>query len=87
LLGSRGAARVYAAVALIVPLWIAVAVAGGFLPRTALIAVLPSLLLLPPLRWVFRDPSGPIPNAALGANVAWILGTNLLLALGLLLGI
>jgi 1,4-dihydroxy-2-naphthoate octaprenyltransferase len=87
LLGRLGAARVYAAVALIVPLWIAVAVFAGYFPRTALIAVLPSLLLLPPLRWVFGNPSGPVPNAALGANVAWILGTNLLLALGLLLGI
>jgi len=83
LLGRPAAARVYAAAALLTPLSIVAAVVLGHLPFFALIGVLPSLLLLKPLRWVFGDTSLPVPLPALGANVGWNLATNVMLALGL----
>jgi hypothetical protein len=49
----------------------------------ALAGVLPSLLLAKPLAWALGDTREPVPIPALGANVAWNLGTNSLLALGL----
>ena len=85
LLGRRRAAAVYTAVALIVPATIAWAVQDGIFPLAALIGLLPSLLLIAPLRWIFSGPAHPVPHGALGANVAWNLGTNLFLAGGLLL--
>jgi 1,4-dihydroxy-2-naphthoate octaprenyltransferase len=86
LLGRGGAARLYGAFALAVP---AVVVAGALsriFPATALAALLPSLLLAAPLGWAFRRPADAVPVPALGANVAWILLTNSLLAAGLALG-
>jgi 1,4-dihydroxy-2-naphthoate polyprenyltransferase len=82
LLGRPAAARVYAAAALATPLSIVVAVVAGALPPSALIGTLPSLLLVKPLAWGLRRASDPVPVPALGANVAWNLGTNTLLALG-----
>ena len=83
LLSRRGAALVYAAAALATPLSIVVAVAMGALPLLALAAALPSLLLAKPLAWAFGDARGPVPLPALGANVAWNLATNSVLALTL----
>jgi hypothetical protein len=45
--------------------------------------VLPSLLLARPLLWAFGDTRKPVPVPALGANVAWNLATNAVLALAL----
>ena len=85
LLGRSRAAAVYAAVALVVPATIALAVRDGIFPPAALVGALPSLLLIAPFRWIVSGPANPVPHGALGANVAWNLGTNLFLAVGLLL--
>jgi 1,4-dihydroxy-2-naphthoate octaprenyltransferase len=87
LLGRRTAAWIYAAAGLATPLAIVIAVLLRVLPPLSLIAVLPSLLLVKPLRWVLRDPKLPVPIPALGANVAWNLATNTVLALTLLIAV
>jgi 1,4-dihydroxy-2-naphthoate octaprenyltransferase len=87
LFGRRGAALLYAAAALAVPLSLIAAVLRGALPPWALLALLPSLLLIGPLSWALGRPQEPVPVPALGANVAWNLLTNLLLATGLLLAL
>jgi 1,4-dihydroxy-2-naphthoate octaprenyltransferase len=81
MLGRKGAARVYAAAAILTPASIVVAVLRGALPAHALAATLPSLLLVRPLSWAFRDVRAPVPVPALGANVVWNLATNSVLAL------
>ena len=78
-----GAALVYAAAAVLTPTAIVVAVALGALPVHALAATVPSLLLAKPLAWAFGDTRKPVPVPALGANVAWNLATNTVLALAL----
>jgi len=83
LLGRRWAARVYVLAAAATPLAIAAAVSQGWLPRLALLGILPSILLVRPVSWALRDPEGPVPVPALGANVIWILATNSLLAVGI----
>jgi len=85
LLGRPAAARIYAAAGLLVPAWIAASVAAGYLPPLALAALLPSLALTGPVRWAFRSPQAPVPVPALGANVMWNLGTNLVLGVMLFL--
>lgn len=86
MLGRPRAARVYALAGLLVPAWIVVAVVLRILPPWALLGTLPSLLLAPPIRWAFTRPEEPVPLPALGANVNWNLGTNVLLGVGLFLG-
>jgi 1,4-dihydroxy-2-naphthoate octaprenyltransferase len=81
--GRRGAALIYSAAALLTPLSIAAAVLTGFLPPLTLIALAPSLLLIMPLNWAFRNPSGAVPIGAMAANVVWNLLTNIALAAGL----
>jgi 1,4-dihydroxy-2-naphthoate polyprenyltransferase len=83
LFGRRTAAIVYATAALLTPLSIVAAVVLGALPWLALAATLPSLLLAKPLAWCFGDTSLPVPLPALGANVAWNLATNTVLAAAL----
>jgi 1,4-dihydroxy-2-naphthoate octaprenyltransferase len=83
LLGRRHAAWVYALAAVSVPLSLALAVALGALPPPALVAALPSLMLARPLRWALTQPDDPVPIPALGANVAWNLCTNTVLAVTL----
>jgi len=83
MLGRKGAALVYAAAAVLTPTGIVVAVALGALPVHALAATLPSLLLARPLAWALGDMQEPVPVPALGANVAWNLATNTVLALAL----
>ena len=83
MLGRKGAAVVYAAAAVLTPTAIVVAVALGALPVHALAATLPSLLLAKPLAWALGDTREPVPVPALGANVAWNLATNTVLALAL----
>ena len=85
LLGRRAAAWIYAAAGLATPLAIVVAVLLRMLPPLCLAAVLPSLLLVKPLRWILRDPGSPVPIPALGANVVWNLATNMVMALTLVM--
>ncbi len=87
LLGRRAAASIYAAAGLATPLAIVVAVLLRMLPPLSLVAVLPSLLLVKPLRWVLADPKAPVPIPALGANVAWNLATNTVMALTLVIAL
>jgi 1,4-dihydroxy-2-naphthoate octaprenyltransferase len=84
LFGRRAAAGIYALAVLLVPASLVLAVGLGALPRLALVAALPSLMLAEPLRWAFTRPEEPVPVPALGANVAWNLATNTVLALALL---
>jgi 1,4-dihydroxy-2-naphthoate octaprenyltransferase len=83
LLGRKGAALTYAGAAALTPLAIVAAVALKALPPAALVAVVPSLLLLKPLAWAFGDTREPVPVAGLAANVAWNLATNAVLAYAL----
>jgi 1,4-dihydroxy-2-naphthoate octaprenyltransferase len=83
LLGRRHAAWIYALAALLVPLSLAFATALDALPPPALVAALPSLILARPLRWALTRPNDPVPIPALGANVAWNLATNVVLAVAL----
>jgi 1,4-dihydroxy-2-naphthoate octaprenyltransferase len=87
LLGRRPAAWIYAAAGLATPLAIVIAVLLRILPPLSLAAVLPSLLLVKPLRWVLRGPELPVPIPALGANVAWNLATNTVMALTLVIAL
>lgn len=80
LLGRPLAAKLYAAAALAVPAAIIAAVAFRAMPVIALAAIVPSLLLIRPLAWAFRQPTQPVPIPALAANVIWNLATNLVLA-------
>ena len=85
LLGRRPAALLYLVAALLVPVSLIVSALLGHLPFIALLAVLPSLLLIQPGRWAVRESQTEVPIPALGANVIWILATNALLAAGLFL--
>ncbi|MCK5375996.1 MAG: prenyltransferase [Acidobacteria bacterium] len=87
LLGRKAAARVYALATLGVPVSIIAAVLTGVLPGPCLAAVLPSLLLVKPLSWAVGDMDSPVPIPALGANVAWNLATNTVIALALIAAI
>jgi 1,4-dihydroxy-2-naphthoate polyprenyltransferase len=80
MLGRKGAALVYAAAAILTPASIVVAVVLGALPPHALAATLPSLFLVKPLSWAFGDTKASPPIPAMGANVAWNLATNSVLA-------
>ena len=86
-LGRKGAALVYAAAGLLTPVAIVVGTMTNVLPLHALAAVLPSLLLIQPLRWALAAPGTEVPILALGANVVWNLTTNLLLAGSLLIAV
>lgn len=87
LLGRPVAAKVYAAAALAVPVWIAGFVVVGWFPLVALLAILPSLFLVKGLAWAFRSPNSVVPITALAANVMWNLLTNLVLGIALLLAV
>ena len=79
-LGRETAALVYTVAGLLTPIAILVAVAINIFPVIALAALIPSILLAKPIRWAFTNPAGAIPLPALGGNVFWNLGTNLVLA-------
>lgn len=79
-LNRRIAASIYVGAALLTPVTIAAAVLLNAFPRMALLATVPSLFLVKPVRWALSDPSQDVPIPALGANVAWNLTTNLALA-------
>lgn len=84
LLGRKTAAWIYVVAGLATPAALIVAVILGVLPALCLVAILPSLLLVKPVQWAVSDPSKPVPIPALGANVAWNLATNALVALTLI---
>ncbi len=84
-LGRHGAALVYSAAAILTPISIAASVWVDLLPSICLIAMVPSLLVVLPLRWVFTGPQNPVPIPALGANVAWNLLTNIVMAVTLVI--
>jgi len=87
ILGRSRAALVYALAGILVPVWIVGSAVQGVLPMWALLGAIPSLFLIPPLRWAFGDAGRAagkdVPLAALGANVNWNLATNVLLGIGL----
>jgi 1,4-dihydroxy-2-naphthoate polyprenyltransferase len=85
--GRQIAAWIYAAAALATPLVIVIGVVVGALPTPVLLGALPSLLLAKPLAWVASGPERPVPIPALGANVAWNLATNTLVAVGFIVAI
>jgi 1,4-dihydroxy-2-naphthoate octaprenyltransferase len=85
LLGRKDAARAYTLAALSTPTTILVCVLTDVFPWLCLIAVLPSLTLVPPIRWALSRTGQSVPIPALGANVAWNLATNATLALALTL--
>jgi 1,4-dihydroxy-2-naphthoate octaprenyltransferase len=83
--GRPAAARIYIVAALGVPATVAVAVAVGMFPVAALVACLPTLSVVPAIRWGITSPEDPVPVPALAGNVAWNLVTNVALALALFL--
>ncbi|MCD4750604.1 MAG: prenyltransferase [Thermoanaerobaculales bacterium] len=83
LCGRKTAARIYALAGFAVPAALVGAVAWGILPSVALIALIPSILLVGPLRWALGSADGDVPIPALGANVMWNLATNSVLGLSL----
>ncbi len=83
LLGARGAARVFFAAGIGVPISLAVSVFLGWLPPLCLLAALPTLLLVPALRWSLDRPEEHPPIPAMGGNVAWNLSTHAVLAITL----
>ncbi len=83
LLGRAVAAKIYILVALGTPVSIVGAILLGVLPPPALIAVLPTLLLVPGIKWAATDSSQPLPVPTLGSNVLWNLATNTLLTAGI----
>ena len=83
MLGRGPAAKVYGAAALMVPISILAAVWAQVFPVWGLLGLLPSLLLVQPLAWVFENTVEEVPIPALGANVVWNLATNTLLGIGL----
>ncbi|UCD24736.1 MAG: prenyltransferase [Gemmatimonadota bacterium] len=83
MLGRPKAAAVYSVAALMTPSAIVGGVIAAILPPLSLAAVLPSFLLVKPLRWAYTNSRESVPIPALGANVMWILLTNLVLAVSL----
>ena len=83
LLGRRRAALLYSMLGFLVPVSLVSAWLFHWLPAIALIATVPSLLLLRPLRWAFARPDEEVPILALASNVVWNLATNSLLAVAL----
>lgn len=84
-LGRATAAKGYVAAGVGVPLSIGAGWVFGLFPAWALLGVLPTLLLARPVRWALGAPGTALPLDAQRDNVLWILGTNSLLAAGLVL--
>ena len=84
MLGRPTAAKVFVLATLAVPAALAVSVALDALPWYALAAILPTALAVPACRWALASPDAKVPHAALGGNVFWNLGTNVVLAVALL---
>jgi 1,4-dihydroxy-2-naphthoate octaprenyltransferase len=84
MLGRKPAALIYSLAAIAVPVAVITATLIDRLPWHCLLAALPSLLLVQPLRWAMSKPEEPVPLPALGSNVVWILSTNTVLAVALI---
>jgi 1,4-dihydroxy-2-naphthoate polyprenyltransferase len=84
LLGRPKAAILYSLLGLLVPVWLVWAWLAGWLPGIALIAAIPSIFLVRPLRWALVRPNEEVPLPALASNVIWNLSTNVVLAAALL---
>lgn len=85
--GRRTAAWMYALAGVGVPVSIIAAWLLGPFPRWALLGIVPSVLLAGPVKWAITQPSESVPLPALRHNVLWILGTNTVLGVGLLIPI
>jgi 1,4-dihydroxy-2-naphthoate octaprenyltransferase len=85
LLGRPNAARLYAAFALFVPAVVVAAVIADLFPVPALLAAVPTILAAKPLKWALLTPEEPVPHPALAANVIWILATNAVLGVTLMI--
>lgn len=84
-LGRETAGLVYVAAGIGVPLSIALAWGIGLFPAWAVLGMVPSVLLVRPVRWAINAPETALPLDAQRDNVLWILGTNSLLAVGIAL--
>jgi len=82
--GRRRAAWIYVLTVLAVPASLLAFVFLGRIPATALLGVVPVVLVARPLKWALARPADPVPVAALRDNVGWILATNIAVAVGLL---
>lgn len=87
LFGRRRAARIYVLAGLLTTVFLIVPVLTGTFPIICLLALLPSIALIPPARWALTRPEEPVPVPALATNVAWNLSTNAVLALCLALAL
>lgn len=85
--GRSKAGIVYVAMGVGVPLSIVAGTFLGHLPLTALLGVLPSVLLARAAKWALTEPATDLPVAAQSDNVRWILATNVALAVGLVVSV
>ena len=87
LFGRRKAARIYVLAGWLTKISLLVPVLTGTFHPVCLLALVPSVALIPPTRWALARPEDPVPVSALGANVTWNLATNTVLALCLALSL
>lgn len=85
LFGRRNAAQVYVLAGWLTKIALLLPILVGIYPWLCLLALVPSVALVPATRWALARPDEPVPVAALGANVMWNLATNAVLALCLAL--
>lgn len=84
-IGPRGAARVYAAAAIAVYVWIAGFVAAGVLPVWTLLALLTLPLSVLAIRGAFKHQDPDTLMRGMAANVGTVLLTQILLGIGLVI--
>lgn len=85
LFGRRQAARIYVLAGWLTKIALLIPILMGIFPWVCLLALIPSIALIPPTRWALTRPTEPVPVPAMGANVIWNLATNSVLALCLAL--
>jgi 1,4-dihydroxy-2-naphthoate octaprenyltransferase len=83
--GRPAAGWIYVLAGVGVPLSIVAGWALGLFPAWALLGVLPSVILIRPAEWAIDRPESALPVELQRDNVLWILATNTVFALGLLL--
>ena len=86
-LGRVWGGRLYAVATVSVPIIIIIGVISNVFPRTALLALLGIVAAFRPVIWSIQTPKQRPPMAVLRNNVIFILSTNVLLAIGLILPI
>ncbi|MFP4217264.1 MAG: prenyltransferase [Salinarchaeum sp.] len=77
--------RLYALASALVPMSILTGILLGVVPITATLALLASVAAVRPVAWTLRSPQAQPPESVLRDNVVFILATNGLLAVGLVL--